>query len=274
MTENRDSQLPWGEYKPRGRDQVLRLITRLGLARGSIKGLVGGLYKARETKRPIDLVYQGIKLRLHPWDNSAENYILCGSRQRDREELEVLRRALKMQGTFVDIGANAGYYSLMAADFGAGRILALEPNPTMFSRLRFNVEINGFGGRITALQLGVGPLAGDMELFIHPDDLGGSSLRSPASSHDSITVPVQPLRNILLEAGLNHIDAMKIDVEGLETDILLPFFANAEKNCWPKVLIMEHEYAPATDDLSARLQQAGYRIITRTRANIVLRLAL
>jgi FkbM family methyltransferase len=274
MTKIHARQPAWGEYQPRGRDRILRMITRLGLSRGAAKDLIYRLYRARRDQSPVDIACYGIKWRLHPWDNITEKKILCGSKPSDRRELEFLRNSLQEGGSFVDVGANAGYYSLMAVKFGARQVLALEPNPIMFSRLRFNIAINKFADRITALQLAAGPQNGEMELYLDPDDLGSSGLLANEAASRRVKVPVKPLQDILQEAKFGRIDALKIDVEGLEAEILLPYFQHSEASSWPKLLIMEHSHIdPGAFDLLAWVQRAGYRLIAQTGLNAVLRIS-
>lgn len=273
MAKSAGQPPPWGAYQPRGRDRLLRMITRLGLARGATRDLLCRLYRARQSKSPVDVICHGLKWRLHPWDNITEQKILCGSKPPDRRELELLRGSLQEGGSLVDVGANAGYYSLMATRFGARRVLALEPNPVMFARMQFNIASNRFDDRITALQLGAGPREEEMALYLHPEDLGSSGLVANDAAAGTVMVQVEPLRTILAKAELDRIDALKIDVEGLEAEILLPYLQESETRLWPKMLIMEHSHlGPGSFDLLTWLQRAGYRLIARTGLNAVLRL--
>ena len=49
----------------------------------------------------------------------------------------------------------------------------------------------------------------------------------------------RPLLEVLIQESITRIDALKIDVEGAEERILIPFFNEAEKSLWPKLLIIE-----------------------------------
>jgi hypothetical protein len=61
----------------------------------------------------------------------------------DLPEMLVWRRALRDDGLFVDVGANAGTYTLWAAELGT-EIIALEPAAGIFSPLQENIALNGF----------------------------------------------------------------------------------------------------------------------------------
>src|SRR5512146_2252328 len=59
-------------------------------------------------------------------------------------------RALVPEGFVVDVGANHGYYTMLLADGVGrrGRVLAIEPNPSLAALLELSVEVNGFGDRV------------------------------------------------------------------------------------------------------------------------------
>ena len=132
---NDDDKHAWGKFTPVGAGSALLLIQQLGFARGSVKKHLGSLWSRMGLKTPVDIRYSGLKFRVHPFDNTVEYKMLFGSKLRDGQELKALRESVASGGVFLDIGANIGYYALMAASFGARRVIAFEPNPKVFSRL-------------------------------------------------------------------------------------------------------------------------------------------
>src|SRR6185437_6062098 len=62
-----------------------------------------------------------------------------------KEEItaEYIKPLLNTRSTFVDVGANVGYFTLLASTLGA-RVVAYEPTPSVFRRLKENVALNGF----------------------------------------------------------------------------------------------------------------------------------
>ncbi|MFN2349326.1 MAG: FkbM family methyltransferase [Thioalkalivibrio sp.] len=272
-TEHDMAQKPWGYYSPQGKDRILSLVTRIGLSRGWLRQPIKQMYSARKTRAPVDIRRFGLKWRLHPWDNTTESKLLVSSRQRDALEMKYIHESLGERGTFLDIGANAGYYSLMAARHGDRKIIAIEPNPIMLSRLRFNIEANHLNERIRIVAAAAGGTDGEMKLHLDDANLGASSgLRSHAMQKET-TVPVKTLATILQETKTDRIHAMKIDVEGMESEILFPFFQQAAQSSWPSMVVMEHIH-DITDTGRANilewLQSAGYRVIARTGLNTVL----
>ncbi len=160
MNKQTDKSGPWGSHAPHGIDHLLLLARNAGLAHGPLKKLLARIWMARHPDTPVDISYSGARFRLHPWDNITDAKMLLGSRDRDRSELEALREIVADGGLFVDIGANIGFYSVMAAAFGAGRVIAIEPNPPACARLEFNIAANGFEDRVVTLPLALGGHSG------------------------------------------------------------------------------------------------------------------
>ncbi|MFW5452329.1 FkbM family methyltransferase [Thioalkalivibrio sulfidiphilus] len=273
-TEHVAAPEPWGHYSPRGKDRILSLVTRMGLSRGWLRRPIKQMYSARKTRSPVDITRFGLKWRLHPWDNTTESKLLASSRQRDALEMKYIHESLGERGTFIDIGANAGYYSLMAARHGDRKIIAIEPNPVMLSRLRFNIETNHLNERIRIVAAAAGGTDGEMKLHLDDANLGASSGLRSHDGQKETTVPVMTLVSILHETQTDRIQAMKIDVEGMESEILFPFFQQAPQSSWPSTVVMEHIHDTADTgraNILEWLQSAGYRVIARTGLNTILR---
>ncbi|MGB5541472.1 MAG: FkbM family methyltransferase [Gammaproteobacteria bacterium] len=274
MNDRTENPGRWGDHAPRGTDHLLLLAKKAGLAHGPLKRVLARAWRARHPGTPVDITYQGVRFRLHPWDNVTDAKILFGSRNRDRIELEALRERVADGGIFIDIGANIGYYSLFAAAFGAARIVAVEPNPLALERLVFNISANGYGERIKPLPVALGASTGQATLFIpEQGDMGGGRISDHELDGRQVTVPVRPLATVLEELGIMRIDALKIDVEGMEDTVLFPFFDTAPRSLWPSMIIIEH--TSGTDwkrDILSWLLAHGYTVKARTRSNMVLQL--
>ncbi len=263
---------PWGKYRPRGRDHLLLLIRKLGLSHGPVKKIVGRLWLSRHPNDPVDVRYHGMKFRLHPWDNAIESKMLFGSGQRERPELKVLKAGISGGGEFLDIGANIGYYSLMAAGFGSGRILAIEPNPIVYARLKFNIFTNHLDDRISALPVALGEQTQESTLLIAEGDLGGSRIGETKTPGKAIAVSMKPLAQVLAEEGIERVGALKIDVEGMEDKVLLPFYQGTPSSIWPRVVIIEDNPQQWQKDIVSWLIENGYKLAGKTRSNSILQL--
>lgn len=269
-----DNDKPWGMYAPSGMGKLLVLVRRLGLARGLFKKSIAWLWAGLRLPVPVDIRYADLKFRLHPWDNVVENKMLFGSKFRDGAEIRRLREFSGNEGVFLDIGANIGYYALMAAHQGARKVLAFEPNPVVFSRLQFNIKANNLAERIVVLPIALGDGVATTTMVVSERDLGGSYIGgSQNKSASSINVQVWPLNDVLAEHGIARVDAMKIDVEGMEDAVLFPFFETSARSVWPGLVIIEHTSQKQWKrDILAWMLKSGYREIERNRSNAMLQL--
>jgi len=98
--------------------------------------------------RGFDTELWGMRLRLHPRWNGCEKAVLFTPQLYDVIERAALKQAVKTVTerafVFIDIGANAGLYSLYVAaeTCDTARIIAIEPQPRMIERLTFNTKVN------------------------------------------------------------------------------------------------------------------------------------
>ena len=119
----------------------------------------------------------------------------------------------------VDVGANAGVYAVYAGrQVGSqGRVIAIEPNPSVLNRLETNVRVNGLGQICTIVPAAVSSRTGRGSLMVGANSTIGY-LVEPGQS--GIDVPIRSLDEILRECAVDDIDLMKIDVEGEELAVL------------------------------------------------------
>lgn len=140
----------------------------------------------------------------------------------DEREVNVMRERLSQKATFFDIGANIGYYSLIASQIVGvdGAVHAFEPVEKNTRILRNTIEINGIKN-IRLNQVAVGRQAGDIDLFVpeNVDNSGWVSILNLRASN-KITVRVICLDDYVTENSIERVDLMKVDVEGAECQVL------------------------------------------------------
>ena len=225
--------------------------------------------------RPVDTLVLGANMRLLPYKNLSERRILFTPQLFDSIERTEIAKRVRDDFVFVDVGANIGGYSLFVGMLAGPRakIIAIEPQPEILARLRFNIHASGLT-TVTTVDCAVSDAPGQATFFIDAENRGESGLRSTKHSEAAtLTVQVKTLLEILQEQNLDHVDALKIDVEGLEEKILLSFFNNAPRALWPKLLICENGRSRWETDLAAFLREIGYQLTATTRTNLVLELA-
>jgi FkbM family methyltransferase len=140
----------------------------------------------------------------------------------------LVQRLLKPGMTFVDVGANIGYYTLLATkQVGhTGKVYAFEPEPLNFELLRKNVIVNWFSGVVRTEKKAVSDAGGQIDFYVRQNYRGNSSIGPVTREHlenlydsmERIQVETISLDEYFPEPP--SIDVLKIDVEGAELDAL------------------------------------------------------
>ncbi len=228
----------------------------------------------------LDVERWGLRMRLHPRHNGCEKGALFTPQMyeaRERAELCAEIDKAKASGrifVFVDIGANVGLFSLfVASNCGANaKILAIEPDPGNLDRLRFNVAANA-GVPIKVIATALDQSAGRVALVVDRRDRGGTRTRplTEDDQADTISVECRTLLDVLAQEGVASIDALKIDVEGAEDKVLVPFFTDAAEALRPNLILIEDGGGSWRVDLFSVLANYGYTITARTKLNVIMR---
>jgi FkbM family methyltransferase len=250
-------------------------VNRLGLR---LAIFLRKLVTLRLAAGALDVERWGLKVRLHPLDNGCEKNLLFTPQMYEPEELAALEadigrvRAARRPFTFVDIGANVGLFSLfVAAKAGpAARIVAIEPEPGNFARLTFNIASN-LPLPIEPVAVALGDHIGEVAIALNRRDRGGTRVQVNGGGENTVNVPLKPLLMILAERNIAAIDALKIDVEGMEDAVLAPFFRDAPEALWPRMILIEDSRHEWKTDLFAVFAEKGYRVSVRSKQNVVLR---
>jgi FkbM family methyltransferase len=241
--------------------------TGLRLA-GAVRPLaVSGLKDGR-----CDVEALGLKLRLHPRDNLSEKRLFLTPQCFDPAELDAVRAVMGPGKTFMDIGANAGAYALVAAKAGGpmSRVIAVEPQAEMRRRMLFNARQNGMENlEVTGVALA--DYEGEDVMRMVAGNLGGTALTGPGEASGE-AVRVTTLPTLMSELRIDRIDAMKIDVEGGELNILSAFFKQIDADRWPELMVLERADLAGRDapDAGALAQSKGYKVQHYTRMNVIL----
>lgn len=134
-----------------------------------------------------------------------------------------LQYALRPGDTFIDCGANVGYFSVQAGALvgGGGAVIAIEANPGTFKLLERNLQANHFG---TPIHCALTSQTGEVELFMPRDWDVYSSLRAEGlvegDADHSFKVAARTLDKVVDDLALSRVDLVKIDIEGGELDVL------------------------------------------------------
>jgi len=165
-----------------------------------------------------------IPVRL-PWgswwlaqQNDLGNHILAGGYE--GPEYSFVQRFLRKGMVALDIGANEGFYTLLAANcVGAkGCVIAFEPSPRERRRLRMNLLLNLLGN-VLVEEVALAGQEGVMNLHVvHTRETGCNSLRPPAVQGPIRILPVAvtTVDHFLRRNSVERVDFVKMDVEGAE----------------------------------------------------------
>jgi FkbM family methyltransferase len=137
--------------------------------------------------------------------------------------IQLLPALLAPGGVFVDVGANVGYFSLLAGGLvgTTGSVIAIEPVPRTCATLTENVKLNGFS-QVLMENLALGSTSGRLELHVPPSSIHRDYLVSslPVPGWETVSVPCVTLDALSQGWARERIDLMKIDVEGHEPAVL------------------------------------------------------
>lgn len=222
---------------------------------------------------PIDASTEGLLIRAHVGDNVSERKFLFMPQFTDPQERDFLSAHLTPNGMFIDIGANAGIYTLTAARRysslgGKGHVIAVEANPTMQERLNYNVNLNKLENRVHLEPVALDSQDGTATFSISSRNLGESGLAS--TGEKTIQVPTRTLLSLLSSHPPARVDGIKIDVEGIEDAILTPFLEQAVRAQLPNFIIIEDSTSRWRSDLPGLLASKGYKVRMRCKMNLVL----
>ena len=185
------------------------------------------------------------------------------------QETVLLQSLLRPGMTFVDIGANWGYFTLLAADLvgPAGRVVSFEPHPALYQRLAQNVGRNHFEW-VTTLQVAVAGAEGEMNLAGYAagtTNWGVSRLTVDAEPGTSnFRVRTATLESLLDAQGAAEVDMLKMDIEGAEGSVLPTMRQGLSRGRYQRILLELHpsalsEQGIAAENLVGELLAFGYR---------------
>jgi FkbM family methyltransferase len=218
---------------------------------------------ARAAALPI-LVGAGRGLRVRFGDSALTRAV---SRLEPQVE-DALLAILRPGDVFYDIGANVGWYSMLAARAvgSSGKVVAFEPSVSNAALLQQNVAVNGLAN-VTAIPAAVTDRDGwatfldngSLEGRLDKDDDDAQAARRAARGRKShgtrpVPVPVLALDTWIAETGQAPPSVVKIDVEGAEIGALRGM-GETLRSAGPTLIIELHATRTAVADL---LDEAGY----------------
>src|SRR4030042_6975012 len=166
---------------------------------------------------------------------------------------KLFKQVVKEGDVVVDLGANMGYFTLLASRVVGekGKVYAFEPEPVNHTLLLKNIELNN-RTNIIPLQKAVSNITGKVELFIHNKDSGRHTIRQSSNTREfgeSVEVECVTLDEFFQNGPVP--DVVKIDVEGVEMLALLGRDSLIRKSANMRVFM---EFYPSL------IEQTGYSV--------------
>ena len=173
-------------------------------------------------------------LRCNPTSYVAKRVFWDGMSGFESSMTELFIRLVRQSAMFLDVGANIGYYSLLAAAVNPKvRVVGFEPVPSPYTYFNSSVSLNGFES-VKAEQLAVSNEAGDVEFHfsknpkfidIEKHHLTSTGSLNKAQAHRTDLLELVQVKSVTLdgyiaENKLPKIDLVKLDTEATEHLVL------------------------------------------------------
>ena len=198
--------------------RLLRFILQHPLNRSNRLGALTRLFcwqiAARLLRGPIALPFvDGTFLFASKGMSAATGNWYCGLYE--VVEMAFALHLLRKDDHFLDIGANIGSYTILAAGGVGARVTSVEPIPQTMANLKRNVDLNGLGDRATCVGKGLSNVVGVLHFSDSLDAM--NHILEPGSREVGIQVPVTTVDQLVND---DVPVLIKLDVEGHEVAVL------------------------------------------------------
>ena len=213
----------------------------------------------------LPIQHDGFKILVDPNDNCGGRLYYWGSYE--PEQTEVFKQLLGEldPSTFIDIGANIGYYSLLAATHSNARVYSFEPSPSIADCLNRSIALNNLGGRVSTIRKAASSGKGTLSFFVNenPHNFGLGSVVSSVENSTKLVVDCCSVDEELT-ADLGPSVLCKVDVEGAEF-AALQGMKQILTTYHPTLIVEVHPIELARAGSSAKqvyelLQSFGYKL--------------
>lgn len=169
---------------------------------------------------------------------------------------------IKTDGVYLDLGANIGLWTMWAYPH-ASRIIAVEPSSDHFETFTKMLEYNKMTDKVTPLKVAISNQNTELNFYHVPNTTANSLIKIA----DSLVTEVEKVKAITLktlfeEQKIDHVDLMKMDIEGEEMKVI----ASSEfDEIAPKIDKIVFEYHSFTgigkNNIITSLKDRGYDVL-------------
>lgn len=181
--------------------------------------------KKSEQKKSGDLIVDvnGYKLQVIPGDLGISSELLM-FKTHEPLTTKLLSKELKKGMVCLDVGGNIGYYTLFESNIVGenGKVIAIEPSPPNFQHLKKNLEIQNTEN-VDAYNFAAGDKDGEINFLVYEESNGSFTIPDGETTDlpgELIKVQAKRLDTFLDELKQDHVDFVRMDVEGYESHII------------------------------------------------------
>ncbi len=199
--------------------------------------LVKSIYNFLIPIFPSFVIIEGHKMYL----DSKDSLHLSLNKEYEKAETEIFKKEIKEGNIVIDIGANIGYYTLLAAKIvgNKGKVFAFEPDPENFKILKKNIDANRYKN-VVLVQKVVSDKSKKLKLFLSEDNKAGHKIYGDNTNKNFVIVNSVTINDFLKNQDV-EVDFIKMDIEGAEGKAFAGMSSIMKKN---KIKIMT-EFIPS-----------------------------
>ncbi|MDT7041796.1 FkbM family methyltransferase [Candidatus Nitronereus thalassa] len=180
-----------------------------------------------------------------------------------------IRTLLPTDGTFFDVGANAGLMGLLAAYDRNAKVFFVEPHPRLAQTVQNNYDLNSFKHPAHVLQWAASDREGEATLHVHDSrNDGAHTLIEFSESVGSHIVQTKRLDWFLEKAGITLVDLMKIDAEGHDYEVLVGLGEFLRPSTLPLIYVEMEHFEGFSQPIWNLLLERGYEPFSAVSAFI------
>jgi len=180
----------------------------------------------------------------------------------------VLSRYLSPGGVFIDLGANEGYFSVLASHLVGpkGTVIAIEPQSRLQNVFQTNLAVNECYN-VRLIRCAVCDRTGTAQLSLAPSTNTGASSLFRSTRY---ALPTEEIRSLCLgdlldRTGVEHCDLMKVDIEGAEYDVFMAAADVLKKGVLKNIALEIHSSilesrGLSADELHKYIVENGYEL--------------
>ncbi|MFV0416345.1 MAG: FkbM family methyltransferase [Chthoniobacterales bacterium] len=176
---------------------------------------------------PRTVKVRGATIHLNPADPVVSGALTL--RSYENEEIDFFVKCFEPEMTLVDVGANVGLYTGLALHKPSkAKILCVEPDKSSFGYLKQTIQSNSTAAQqdnIAIHNLAASDSKGELTLYKNSENKGDNRIYADPLCNEHEKIASDTLDNLCEQAGLEHINYLKVDVQGAEFKV----FSGARK---------------------------------------------